>query len=90
MFPSEVWSDQGQSRVNRITLPAMTRTHHRLFPLKTKGKKSQAVTPQNNDPGLLQEWDLILTKEEDIDFVFPLEPEDLGQYYSPDVLEFLG
>ncbi len=65
----------------------MTRTHHRLFPLKTKGKR---CTPQNNDPGLLQEWDLVLTKEEDIDFVFPLEPEDLGQYYSPDVLEFLG
>jgi hypothetical protein len=55
--------------------------------LKTKGKR---YTPQNNDPGLLQEWELVLTKEEDIDFVFPLEPEDLGQYYSPDVLEYLG
>jgi hypothetical protein len=87
VFPSGVWSDQGQSRVNRITLPAMTRTHHRLFPLKTKAKK---CTPQNSDPELLQEWELVLTKEEDIDFVFPLEPEDLGQYYSPDVLEFLG
>jgi hypothetical protein len=65
----------------------MTRTHHRLFPFKTKGKK---CTPQNNDPRLLQELDLILTEEEDIDFVFPLEPEDLGQSYSPDVLEFLG
>ncbi len=68
----------------------MTQTHHRLFPLKTKGKKSHAVTPQNSDPGLLQEWDLVLTKEEDIDFVFPLEPEDLGQCYSPDVLDYLG
>ncbi len=68
----------------------MTRTHHRLFPLKTKGKKFQAVTPQNNDPRLLQEWEMVLTKEEDIDFIFPLEPEDLGQSYSPDVLEFLG
>jgi hypothetical protein len=58
--------------------------------LKTKGKKSQVVTPQNREPGLLQEWELVLTKEEDIDFVFPLEPEDLGQCYSPDVLEFLG
>ena len=65
----------------------MTQTHHRLFPLKTKGKR---CTPQNNDPGLLQEWELVLTKEEDIDFVFPLEPEDLGQYYSPDVLDYLG
>ena len=68
----------------------MTRTHHRLFPLKTKGKKSQAVTPQNREPGLLQEWDLILNQQEETDFVFPLEPENLGQYYSPDVLEFLG
>ena len=68
----------------------MTRTHHRLFPLKTKGKKSHAVTPQTSAPGLLQELELVLTKEEDIDFVFPLEPEDLGQYYSPDVLEYLG
>jgi hypothetical protein len=65
----------------------MTRTHHRLFPLKTKGKR---CTPQNSDPGLLQELDLILTQEEDTDLLFPLEPEDLGQYYSPDVLEFLG
>ena len=68
----------------------MTRTHHRFFPLKTKGKKSQAVTPQNSDPGLLQEWELILTQQEETDFVFPLEPEDLGHCYSPDVLEFLG
>ncbi len=87
MFPSGVWSDQGQSRVNRITLPAMTRTHHRSFPLKTKGKR---CTPQNSDPELLQELDLILTQEEDTGLLFPLEPEDLGQYYSPDVLEFLG
>jgi hypothetical protein len=58
--------------------------------LKTKGKKFQAVTPQNSDSGLLQEWELVLTKEEDIDFVFPLEPGDLGQCYSPDVVEFLG
>jgi hypothetical protein len=55
--------------------------------LKTKGKR---CTPQNNDPGLLQEWELVLTKEEDIDFIFPLEPEDLGQCYSPDVLDYLG
>ncbi len=68
----------------------MTQTHHRLFPLKTKGKKSQVVTPQNNDPGLLQKLDLILTEEEDTGLLFPLEPEDLGQCYSPDVLEFLG
>ena len=65
----------------------MTRTHHRFFPLKTKGKK---CTPQNREPELLQEWELVLTKEEDIDFVFPLEPEDLGQCYSPDVLDYLG
>ncbi len=87
MFPSEVWSDQGQSRDNRITLPAMTRTHHRLFPLKTKGKK---CTPQNNDPRLLQAIDLALTEEEETGLIFPLELEDLGQCYSPDVLEFLG
>jgi hypothetical protein len=65
----------------------MTQTHHRLFPLKTKGKR---CTPQNNDPGLFHEWERVLTKEEDIDFVFPLEPEDLGQSYSPDVLDYLG
>ncbi len=68
----------------------MTRTHHRLFPLKTKGKKSQVVTPQNNDPSLLQAIDLALTEEEETGLIFPLEPEDLGHCYSPDVLEFLG
>ena len=67
----------------------MTRTHHRLFPLKTKGKRFQSVTPQNIDPGLLQELDLILTQAEELDFDFPLAPEDLGQCYSPDVLEQL-
>ena len=65
----------------------MTRTHHRLFPFKTKGKK---CTPQNNDPSLLQAIDLALTEEEETGLIFPLEPEDLGQCYSPDVLEYLG
>jgi hypothetical protein len=66
----------------------MTQTHHRLFPLKTKGKR---CTPQNSDPGLFQELDLILTQEEEeTGLIFPLEPEDLGQYYSPDVLDYLG
>jgi hypothetical protein len=55
--------------------------------LKTQSKK---CTPQNNDPRLLQELDLILTEEEDTGLLFPLEPEDLGQCYSPDVLEYLG
>ncbi len=69
----------------------MTRTHHRFFPLKTKGKRFQAVTPQNIPPGLFQELDLILTQEEeDTGLLFPLEPEDLGQCYSPDVLDYLG
>ena len=67
----------------------MTRTHHRLFPLKTKGKRFQLVTPQNIDPGLLQELDLTVTEEEELDFDFPLAPEDLSQCYSPDVLEGL-
>jgi len=68
----------------------MTRTHHRLFPLKTKGKRFQSVPPQNIDPGLFHKWNLILTQEEEeLDFDFPLDPEDLGQCYSPDVLEQL-
>ena len=68
----------------------MTRTHRRLFPLKTKGKRFQSVTPQNIDPGLLQKWNLVLTQAaEELDFDFPLAPEDLGQCYSPDVLEQL-
>ena len=67
----------------------MTRTHRRLFPLKTKGKRFQSVTPQNIDPGLLQKWNLILTQAEELDFDFPLAPEDLGQSDSPDVLEQL-
>ena len=67
----------------------MTRTHHRLFPLKTQGKRFQSVTPQNIDPGLLQEWDLAVTEEEELDFDFPLDPEDLGQCYSPDELQGL-
>jgi len=67
----------------------MTRTHRRLFPLKTKGKRFQSVPPQNIDPGLLQEWNLVLTQAEELDFEFPLAPEDLGQCYSPDVLESL-
>jgi len=57
--------------------------------LKTKGKRFQSVPPQNIDPGLLQKWDLTVTEEEEVDFVFPLAPEDLGQCYSPDVLEQL-
>jgi hypothetical protein len=65
----------------------MTRTHHRLFPLKTQSKK---CTPQNNDPRLLQDIDLALIEEEDTGLIFPLDPEDLGQCYSPDLLEFLG
>lgn len=67
----------------------MTRTHRRLFPLKTQGKRFQLVTPQNMNPGLLHELDLTVTEEEEVDFVFPLAPEDLGQCYSPDVLEGL-
>lgn len=67
----------------------MTRTHRRLFPLKTQGKRFQLVTPQNIDPGLLHELDLTVTEEEELDFVFPLAPEDLGQGDSPDVLEGL-
>jgi len=67
----------------------MTRTHRRLFPLKTKGKRFQSVTPQNIDPGLLHKWNFVLTQEEELDFDFPLDPEDLGQCYSPDVLEQL-
>jgi hypothetical protein len=55
--------------------------------LKTKGKR---CTPQNNDPSLLQAIDLALTEEEETGLIFPLEPEDLGQCYSPDVLEYLG
>ena len=82
-------SYQGQSRANYITIPAMTRTHHRLFPLKTQGKRFQSVTPQNIDPGLLQEWDLAVTEEEELDFDFPLAPEDLGQGDCPDELEGL-
>jgi len=61
----------------------MTRTHHRLFPLKIKGKRFQSVTPQNIDPGLLQELDIILTQEEEFDFVFPLEPEDIAKSADP-------
>jgi hypothetical protein len=48
------------------------------------------VYTQNNDPRLLQDIDLALIEEEDTGLIFPLEPEDLGQHYSPDVLEFLG
>ena len=59
-----------------------------MFPLTTLGKGFQTVTPQTLDPGLLQKLDLTLTEEE-VDFVFPLAPEDLGQFYSPDVLELL-
>ena len=67
----------------------MTQTHRRLFPLKTQGKRFQSVPPQNIDPGLLQKWNLVLTQEEELDFEFPLDPEDLGQCYSPDELEGL-
>ena len=55
--------------------------------MKTQSKK---CTPQNNDPRLLQDIDLALIEEEDTGLIFPLEPEDLSQCYSPDVLEFLG
>ena len=61
----------------------MTRTHHRFFPLKTKGKRFQAVTPQNITPGLFQELDLILTQEEEVDFIFPLSPEDIAKSADP-------
>jgi hypothetical protein len=40
--------------------------------------------------GYSRKWELILNEQEETDFVVPLEPEDLGQCYSPDVLEYLG